>query len=528
MRLGSAWLVVSLWLFSNFHHPQAADILGIFPYCQPSPFQVVRPYLIALRNRGHKITVITPMEMLDEIEGIEQIEVPMLNRRIQDVVDFDLFDDFFINKWSESLMASTIYRNMSLAILQDFSVQRMLSDKNVRFDMVILEPSHMDAIYGFAEFYNATLMGFSSVYTDWYTEFLAGNSAPSVYDPISPIGYSLDNSLMSMFCNWVYITEEILLDRLIYRPSQLSIFKEVFGYSAKKLDDLRSSFSVILINNHFSMGRVRANVPNVIEVGGIHLIEPPKPCDEDLQRFLDEAEYGVIYFSMGVDIMVKYLPLDIQQPLLKSFAQLKQKVIWKNELSTIPNKSDNIYVMSKTPQRRILEHPNVRLFITIGGILSVTEAIDSGVPMLGLPLFFDQIGNMHRVQQAGMAMVLDTNSLSAESLTSTILELIENPKYAARAKNMSQSFRDRPMSPLDTAVWWTEYALRHPDVRHIRLNEDDISFMRYYRLESLLSIGLRFGFIIGLVTLLAYKLVQKCNRKQERVRVFRLIRLPIK
>ncbi|KAH8278829.1 hypothetical protein KR018_010144, partial [Drosophila ironensis] len=503
-------------------------ILGVFPYCQASPYQMVRPLMNSLKDRGHNVTLISPMGMFEDIQGVRHLRVPMINQQMQDIMDSDQMTQFFSGKWSEAVMCANIFQNMSHAILSDAGVQRMMLNKSESFDLVMLEASHLDALYGLAEFYNATLMGVSGVSTDWYIDYLAGNSAPSVYDPVSPMGFSLDNSLLGMIQNWIYIAEEQLLNRLVYKPSQLSLFKEFFGYSAQKMEELRSSFSVMLINNHFSTGRARANGPNIIEVGGLHLSEVPEQCDEELLRFLDEAEHGVIYFSMGQDILVNYLPIEIQEPLLQTLSKLNQRVVWKYDHPKMANKTDNMYVMVKTPQRKILDHPNVRLFITHGGLMSVMESIYSGVPMLGLPHFYDQFGNMHRVQKAGMAEVLDCNSLTTDLLTSTIHELLENPKYTIRAKEMSQSFRDRPMSPLDTAVWWTEYVLRHPDARLIRLDEQELSFMRYYRLDNLLSIALRFGFLTGSLVLIISKLFKKYRemkrRSQERTIKFRLIR----
>jgi len=407
-------------------------------------------------------------------------------------------------------MAATMYFNMCQDILSDDGVQRMLKDKREHFDLIMMDASNLDALYGLVEYYNATLIGLTSISVNWYTEELAGNPAPSIYEPISQIGYSRDHSILSRIYNWIHINEERLIEHLVILPAQLQVFKKFFGYSDQKFYELRNRFSVILVNNHFSLGRVRSNVPNLIEVGGLHLSESPEPCDKELQKFMDDAENGVIYFSMGLDILVKFLPENLQQTLVKSFAKLKQRVVWKNEIFSMPNKSENIYVIEKSPQRHILAHPKVRLFITNGGLLSVMEAVDSGVPMLGLPIFFDQFGNLRWGQTAGMAEVLDINNLKEETLTNTIRELIDNPKYTLRAKKMSKTFNDRPMSPLDTAVWWTEYALRNRDVSHIRLKVEEIPLFLYYRIDRIVPFFLRFGLIAASVIFLGLVFFRKC------------------
>ncbi|KAJ8928777.1 hypothetical protein NQ314_018635 [Rhamnusium bicolor] len=51
-----------------------------------------------------------------------------------------------------------------------------------------------------------------------------------------------------------------------------------------------------------------------------------------------------------------------------------------------------------------MEHPNVVGFITHGGLLSVTEAVFYGVPMVGIPIFGGQRMNVARCVQKGIAV----------------------------------------------------------------------------------------------------------------------------
>lgn len=74
-------------------------------------------------------------------------------------------------------------------------------------------------------------------------------------------------------------------------------------------------------------------------------------------------------------------------------------------------------------------HPNVKLFISHGGISGVYEAVDAGVPVLGFPLFFDQIRNIEHLVDDGMAVSLNLFDVSYDTLFNAIAELINNEKW---------------------------------------------------------------------------------------------------
>lgn len=73
-------------------------------------------------------------------------------------------------------------------------------------------------------------------------------------------------------------------------------------------------------------------------------------------------------------------------------------------------------------------HPNVKLFISHGGMSSLYEAVDAGVPVLGFPLIYDQPRNIDHLVHCGMALSMNLFTITNDTLLTNILELINNEK----------------------------------------------------------------------------------------------------
>lgn len=104
---------------------------------------------------------------------------------------------------------------------------------------------------------------------------------------------------------------------------------------------------------------------------------------------MDSSEHGIIYVSWGSMIRAETLPENKREGLLKAFGSFKQTVLWKWENDTLPNQPANVHIRKWMPQREVLCHPKVRVFITHGGLLGSSEAAYCGVPVVSKDFFFD-------------------------------------------------------------------------------------------------------------------------------------------
>jgi len=84
---------------------------------------------------------------------------------------------------------------------------------------------------------------------------------------------------------------------------------------------------------------------------------------QDLQEFIDNAEHGVIYFSLGSVVRMEDLPLSIQNGLKEGFAELPQKILWKLESNQqMTNQPQNVYTRKWFPQYDIISENNALIF----------------------------------------------------------------------------------------------------------------------------------------------------------------------
>jgi UDP:flavonoid glycosyltransferase YjiC (YdhE family) len=79
-----------------------------------------------------------------------------------------------------------------------------------------------------------------------------------------------------------------------------------------------------------------------------------KICSQELQKFLDEAEAGVIYFSLGSNVRSDNMPEEKRHAFLEAFSTLPQKIIWKWESDILPGQPPNVKLGKWFPQQDIL------------------------------------------------------------------------------------------------------------------------------------------------------------------------------
>lgn len=270
------------------------------------------------------------------------------------------------------------------------------------------------------------------------------------------------------------------------------------------LIELKQNATVLLVNSVLGMeSPPRPSMASVVYVGGIHC-QKAKPLPKDLEEWVaGSGKDGFIFFSLGSVVKPSAMPEQYRQALVKAFGSLKQRVLWKWDEDTMEDLPPNVRLGKWLPQQDILGDSRLRVFITHGGALSTQESIYHGTPVIGLPVFGDQMTNMAEVQEQGWGRVLDWKELTPELLRDTIQTVMTDERLRAEVKRRSVLMRDTPQDPGQLANYWVDYVIRHNGALHLKSPLHSMSWYQLYNVDVWLTVT---GIII-LVLLLLLKIL---------------------
>lgn len=235
------------------------------------------------------------------------------------------------------------------------------------------------------------------------------------------------------------------------------------------------------MNSDFSIDYPAPIEPDTVLVGGFS-VEKPSLLSDDLEAFIDgSGEHGIIIMNFGT--IVKSFSEDWTAFFASVFEHLPQRVIWRHSGTNL-TLSPNVKLVHWMPQASLLAHRRTRLFISHCGLNSVFEAASFAVPLLALPLSGDQFNQAAKVTEyLQMGVSLDIYSVTKESLSEAIAEVLNDPKYARNAREAARRIADQPLSAAEKIIFWIDYVIRHHGARHLRSDALRLPWYQYLCLD---------------------------------------------
>ncbi|KAJ3592096.1 hypothetical protein NHX12_007225 [Muraenolepis orangiensis] len=265
--------------------------------------------------------------------------------------------------------------------------------------------------------------------------------------------------------------------------------------------DLISHGAIWLLRYDFTFLFPKPLMPNMVLIGGINCVEPA-PLPADLQEFVDSSgDDGFIVFTLGS--MVDKMPADLTKVFLDAFSKISQRVVWRHTGILPDNVPKKVKIMKWLPQNDLLSHPKAKLFLSHGGSHGIYEGICNAVPMVIMPLFSDQIDNVKYMVARGVASELESLDLTTEKLLEALNKVLNDTSYREKMVKLSAVHQDRAVKPLDLAVFWTEFVMRHKGADHLRPAAHRLNFLQYHSLDTIC-------FLVVILMTIAF-LVLKCG-----------------
>lgn len=342
------------------------EILVIFPTTAQSHYRVISPLIHGLLDRGHNVLSITNFPDVNARANLSHINIKELKSHSKIEGNGTSIMKFI----SRAVGNVNIYSK-----ILDFQPVVNLIKSRKKFDLIISEFFLTTPMFApIATIFDAPIIGVCPmIMFPWLNDVMGVETKtsymPNVFNHFTDhmsffqrLNYFLTSLFVSSFMNWLYIGKI------------QKVNKHYYGIQTESLIESMANISMIMTNNYHSMLLNLPKVPGIVEIGGIH-IEKEKPLSkvnkkyckylfllvhcyfinsQDLDDFINNAEYGVILFSLGSVVSENLLDEDTLNNIFKTFSKLKQKVIMKLSTKSYKTQFPNVKIVKWFPQRDLL------------------------------------------------------------------------------------------------------------------------------------------------------------------------------
>ena len=207
-------------------------------------------------------------------------------------------------------------------------------------------------------------------------------------------------------------------------------------------------------------------VPSVLDIffkkGGLNIVYTSKEFHPDADSFDDSFRFvgpsikerdeqmdfpferldsrKMIYISLGT---INTQHVDFYRKCMEALGSTDLQVVLsigtKTDLAVFDTVPENFIVRNVVPQLEILKRAD--LFISHGGLNSVSESLYYGVPVIAVPMVNDQHLVTRQLTEAGAGFGLKMQEITAEGIRNDVFHMLSDDRFREASRKIGESFR---------------------------------------------------------------------------------------
>jgi glucuronosyltransferase len=246
---------------------QGAKILFLLPCSSKSHVNVFEPLIRALGERGHDVTNMSPVNSSGMPPSVKQVITLTISEVFKDYPD-----PFAFRKQGKTAQfTNTSIEHMEKACedIIDHPLFKQVMETQT-FDLIIVDIMLNYCVLGVLAHYKAPTIYLTTMVAPSYISDVVGNRLPPSFVPNPFLDYTHEMTFWERVINFSFDILFDFLGKWVFLPKFEKIYQEKLGIP-DTVSQMSSNISMIFMNSHFTLTYPRPLLPDVVEVGGMHV-----------------------------------------------------------------------------------------------------------------------------------------------------------------------------------------------------------------------------------------------------------------